>query len=91
MSPTSSSSSQDGGGNDSDGRARGGEFDEPSSSRRRSDNGVWPEPFVEALASQVAIDASRSVGRLAAAPALFNLFQNRNLYRISMEDCCESH
>ncbi|KAG5551359.1 hypothetical protein RHGRI_009690 [Rhododendron griersonianum] len=57
------------------GRGRGGDFEGPSSSRRRSGDGVWPEPFVEALAVQVAIDASRSVNRLAAAAALFNLFQ----------------
>ncbi|MCD9642367.1 hypothetical protein HAX54_029151 [Datura stramonium] len=48
--------------------------------RRRgggSNNGVWPEPFLEALATQMAIDASRSIGRLAAAQALSNLFQWR--------------
>ncbi|KAG9148642.1 hypothetical protein Leryth_019146 [Lithospermum erythrorhizon] len=43
-----------------------------SSSRRRLDiNEVWPAPFIEALSFQVAIDASRSAGRLAAAPAIF--------------------
>lgn len=36
---------------------------------------VWPEPFVEALAFQVAIDASLNDGRLAAAQALYNIFQ----------------
>lgn len=50
-----------------------------SSSRRRrrgvGNNGVWPEPFLEALATQMAIDASRSIGRLVAAQALSNLFQ----------------
>ncbi|KAL2464412.1 Transcriptional regulator STERILE APETALA [Forsythia ovata] len=73
MSTSSSTEGGDGGG----GGGVGGEFEGPSSSRsrRRSSNGVWPEPFVEALAFQVAIDASRSIGRLAAAQALFNLFQ----------------
>ncbi|KAK6151579.1 hypothetical protein DH2020_014214 [Rehmannia glutinosa] len=53
-------------------------FEGPSSSRSRMrpSNGVWPEPFVETLAFQVAIDASRTIGRLAAAQALFNIFQN---------------
>ncbi|GAB2274999.1 hypothetical protein Dimus_009767 [Dionaea muscipula] len=51
-----------------------------SSSRRRSSSfmaaseGVWPEPFVESLAFQVALDASVSNGRLAAAPAMAILF-----------------
>ncbi|CAI9779676.1 unnamed protein product [Fraxinus pennsylvanica] len=72
---TSSSTEGDGSG--------GGEFEGPSSSRtrRRSSNGVWPEPFVEALAFQVAIDASSSIGRLAAAQALFNLFQVCSTWR----------
>lgn len=66
---SSSSSSGDGGG------ARG-DYDAPSSSRqRRSNNGVWPEPFVEALATHVAIDASQTQGRLVAAQVLFNVFQ----------------
>ncbi|KAJ6723839.1 hypothetical protein OIU74_008238 [Salix koriyanagi] len=34
-----------------------------------------PEPFLEALAAQVALDASRLVGRLVAAQALANVFQ----------------
>lgn len=67
---SSSSASEEVGGGDSGG----------SSSRRRRrrggrSNGVWPEPFLEALARQMAIDASRSIGRLAAAQALSNLFQ----------------
>ena len=37
--------------------------------------GVWPEPFVESLTIQVAVDASSSFGRLAVAPALALLFQ----------------
>ncbi|EYU34346.1 hypothetical protein ABFS82_11G033400 [Erythranthe guttata] len=60
------------------GGAAGGEFDQgPSSSRSRIrwSNEVWPEPFLEALAFQLAVDASLSLGRLAAAHALFNIFQ----------------
>ncbi|KAL6534810.1 hypothetical protein OROGR_013485 [Orobanche gracilis] len=56
----------------------GGEVEGPSSSRirmRPNFNDVWPEPFVEALALQVAIDASRTLSRLSAAQALFNVFQ----------------
>lgn len=80
MSSSSSSSSQDengngnGGGSTSARRGRG-DFEGPSSSRQRTVNEIWPEPFVEALAAQVAIGASHSIGRLAAAPALANLFQ----------------
>ncbi|KAL2502459.1 Transcriptional regulator STERILE APETALA [Forsythia ovata] len=47
----------------------------------RSSSGVWPEPFVEALAFQVAIDSSRTIGRLAAAQALFNIFQVCSTWR----------
>ncbi|GKA45014.1 hypothetical protein Tco_0737810 [Tanacetum coccineum] len=65
---SSSSSSHDEG----DG---GREFEEPSHSRQRFNTAVWPEPFLEALATQVAIDAVTSSGRLAAAPAICNLFQ----------------
>ncbi|GJZ19368.1 retrovirus-related pol polyprotein from transposon TNT 1-94 [Tanacetum coccineum] len=53
----------------------GREFEEPSHSRQRYNTAVWPEPFLEALATQVAIDAVTSSGRLAAAPAICNLFQ----------------
>lgn len=54
----------------------------PSSSRRgrRAGNDVWPEPFVEDLALLVAIDASHTVGRLAAAQALALIFQVRDLF-----------
>ncbi|PHU17565.1 Transcriptional regulator STERILE APETALA [Capsicum chinense] len=52
-----------------------GEGPSSSRSRRRAGNDVWPEPFVEDLAMLVAIDASRSVGRLAAAQALTLIFQ----------------
>lgn len=37
--------------------------------------GVWPEPFVESLALQLALDTSLSHGRLAVAPTLAILFQ----------------
>eukprot|EP01018_Ginkgo_biloba_P020112 Gb_09541 [translate_table: standard] len=46
--------------------------------RRRvygNEGGVWPEPFVEALAREVALEAARSGGALAAAPAVANVFQ----------------
>ncbi|KAK1424008.1 hypothetical protein QVD17_19319 [Tagetes erecta] len=52
-----------------------GDFQRPSHSRQRFNTGVWPEPFLEALATQIAIDAAISYGRLAVAPALFNIFQ----------------
>ncbi|URE13524.1 hypothetical protein MUK42_34151 [Musa troglodytarum] len=48
---------------------------DPSSSRLRSADAVWPEHFVEAVAAQVAVDAARSDGRLAAAPAVVSVFQ----------------
>ncbi|KAE8690149.1 Transcriptional regulator STERILE APETALA [Hibiscus syriacus] len=68
-----SSSSEDVNG----GRARrgGGDFGAPSFTRRRANHEIWPGPFVEDLVVQVAIDASRSRGRLAAAAALANMFQ----------------
>ncbi|KAL6541106.1 hypothetical protein OROMI_024989 [Orobanche minor] len=75
-SPSSSSSAEDGGGGA--GGGGGGEVEGPSSSRirmRPNFNDVWPEPFVEALALQVAIDASRTLSRLSAAQAIFNVFQ----------------
>ncbi|CAA0814707.1 Transcriptional regulator STERILE APETALA [Striga hermonthica] len=76
----------------SDEEAGGGhhEFEGPSSSRRRTITvvaawqhpaGVWPAPFVEALAFRVAVDASRTSGRLAAAQALFNIFQVCSTWR----------
>jgi hypothetical protein len=54
------------------------EFEAPSSSsssRQRAMNEVWLEPVVEALATQVAIDASHYHGRLSAASALAIIFQ----------------
>ncbi|XP_022771668.1 transcriptional regulator STERILE APETALA-like [Durio zibethinus] len=67
-----SSSSVDGNDN---GASRGGNFAGPSLTRRRANNEIWPGPFVEDLVVQVAIDASRSLGRLSAAAALVNVFQ----------------
>ncbi|XP_058080518.1 transcriptional regulator STERILE APETALA [Magnolia sinica] len=58
-----------------------GRIGEPSSSRMRSSNAVWPEPFVEALATQVAIDATATNGRLAAGPALVSVFQVCSTWR----------
>ncbi|KAL1531062.1 transcriptional regulator STERILE APETALA-like [Salvia divinorum] len=63
MSTSSSSSSSEGGSASSFQR------------RTRSRKGVWPEPFVEALAVEVASDANLNAGRLAAAQALVNIFQ----------------
>ncbi|KAL0287498.1 UNVERIFIED_CONTAM: Transcriptional regulator STERILE APETALA [Sesamum angustifolium] len=79
----STSSSEEVEGGDGGGGGGGGEFEGPSSRRRmmRSSNGVWPAPFVEALAFQVAADASLIVGRLAAAQALFNVFQVCSTWR----------
>ncbi|KAK3184530.1 hypothetical protein Dsin_031816 [Dipteronia sinensis] len=84
-SSSSSSPSEDSNGNGGGGGARrrraGGDYEGPSSSRRRAANEVWPEPFLEALATQVAIDAARSAGRLAAAAALANVFQVCSTWR----------
>lgn len=66
-------------------RRGGGSGEGPSSSRRRAVSEVWPEPFLEALAAQVAIAASRNIGRLAAAAALANVFQVCN--RINIQKC----
>ncbi|CAI0378012.1 unnamed protein product [Linum tenue] len=68
--PSSSSSSSQG--ND----GGGDEYEGPSRSRPRGAvNEVWPEPFLEALATHVATDAALFAGRLAAAQALANVFQ----------------
>ncbi|GAV86754.1 WD40 domain-containing protein [Cephalotus follicularis] len=76
------SDSDNGNGNGGDyGARRGGDFEGPSASRRRAINDIWPEPFLEALATQVAIDASRSIGRLAAAQAVANVFQVCSTWR----------
>ncbi|XP_042519925.1 transcriptional regulator STERILE APETALA [Macadamia integrifolia] len=88
-SSASSSSSQVGRGRgrrrmvrrDRDGGRRGGRPSSSSSSPPLPRNGVWPEPFVEALALQVAIDAVRTSGRLAAAPAIANVFQVCSTWR----------
>nr|XP_043620073.1 transcriptional regulator STERILE APETALA [Erigeron canadensis] len=86
MSTSSSSSSHDGG-DGGNGGGGGGEFDEPPHARQRFNSGVWPEPFLEALASQIAIDSALTDGRLAAAPALFNIFQVCRTWRtVSQSD-----
>ncbi|XP_019251455.1 PREDICTED: transcriptional regulator STERILE APETALA-like isoform X1 [Nicotiana attenuata] len=78
-----SSSEEVGGGGDGGNGGGGGTGGGPSSSRTRrgGGNGVWPEPFLEALASQIAIDASLSTGRLAAAQAISGLFQVCSTWR----------
>ncbi|KAK4787936.1 hypothetical protein SAY86_011769 [Trapa natans] len=64
-------------------RAATSVYEGPSSSRRRrgGSGDVWPELFLEALATQVAIDANRSFGHLAAASSLTNLFQVCSTWR----------
>ncbi|KAI4305647.1 hypothetical protein L6164_029002 [Bauhinia variegata] len=57
------------------------DFHGPSPSRRRAMNEVWPAPFLEALATQVAVEAARSQGRLSAATALANVFQVCSTWR----------
>ncbi|MBA0579234.1 transcriptional regulator STERILE APETALA [Gossypium raimondii] len=78
-SASSSSSSEDGNGNGNGNghgaRRGGGDFEGPSLTRRRGNNEIWPGPFVEDLVVKVAIDASRSIGRLAAAGAIAHVFQ----------------
>ncbi|CAN7058476.1 unnamed protein product [Brassica rapa subsp. trilocularis] len=77
----SSSSSASDNGNSSGGLSSvagrsGGVFEAPSPSRpRHSANDVWPEPFLESLAVQVAVDASLSTSPVDAAPALANVFR----------------
>ncbi|XP_024007533.1 transcriptional regulator STERILE APETALA [Eutrema salsugineum] len=78
MSSSSSSSENgdSGGGSTFGARRTGGVFEAPSPSRPRyGANDVWPEPFLESLAVQVAVDASLSSGLLSAAPALANVFR----------------
>ncbi|KAI4308510.1 hypothetical protein L6164_031574 [Bauhinia variegata] len=60
---------------------RTSDFEGPSSSRLRAMNEVWPAPFLEALATQVAIEAAQSQGRLFVAPALANVFQVCSTWR----------
>ncbi|GMI70919.1 STERILE APETALA [Hibiscus trionum] len=79
MSSSSSSSSEDG--NDNSAPRRGFDFGGPSLTHRRAINEIWPGPFLEDLVVQVAIDASRSLGRLAAAAALANVFQVCSTWR----------
>ncbi|XP_020223356.1 transcriptional regulator STERILE APETALA [Cajanus cajan] len=62
---------------------RTGQFEAagPSSSRQRAMNEVLPEPILEALATQVAVDAAQNNGRLSAASALAILFQVCSTWR----------
>ncbi|KAL0334073.1 UNVERIFIED_CONTAM: Transcriptional regulator STERILE APETALA [Sesamum angustifolium] len=61
----------------------GGGVEGPSSSRSRIRwaNEVWPAPFLEALAVRITVDASATVGRIAAAQALLNVFQVCSTWR----------
>ncbi|KAL4361380.1 hypothetical protein GQ457_04G025200 [Hibiscus cannabinus] len=78
MSSSSSSSSSE----DSNGGARrGADFEGSSLTRRPANNEIWPGPFLEDLVIQVAIDTRRSLGRLAAASALANVFQVCSTWR----------
>ncbi|KAG4952835.1 hypothetical protein JHK87_038429 [Glycine soja] len=62
---------------------RSGQFEASSSSsqRQRAMNEVLPEPFLEALATQLALDAANYNGRLSAASALAILFQVCSTWR----------
>ncbi|XP_008778313.1 transcriptional regulator STERILE APETALA [Phoenix dactylifera] len=95
-SPPASSPSEGGGAGGAEERGGGGDEEivggpsdrgprragDPSSSRRRSADAVWPEHFVESVAVRVAVDAARSDGRLAAAPAVAAIFQVCSTWRI---------
>ncbi|XP_043688407.1 transcriptional regulator STERILE APETALA [Telopea speciosissima] len=71
----------EGSGDGDGGQRRRGRPSSSSSPQQPPPNGFWPEPFVEALALQVAIDAVRTSGRLAAAPAIANVFQVCSTWR----------
>ncbi|CAN8323551.1 unnamed protein product [Cochlearia groenlandica] len=72
----SSSSDNEDSGDGSNSGVGGGVYEAPSPSRPRLiSNDVWPEPFLESLAVQVAVNASLSLGLLSAGPALANVFQ----------------
>ncbi|KAJ8899385.1 hypothetical protein K2173_018359 [Erythroxylum novogranatense] len=94
---SSSSSSGNGRGNASSTHyiaRRGGDYEAgPTRIRPLTPiNDVWPEPFVEALAAQVAIEAARFAGRLAAAQALANVFQVCSMWRtVSRSDLLWHH
>ena len=57
--------------------------------RRRANNEIWPGPFVENHVVQVAIDASRSLGRLdiAAALAKWVRFVPHGMLSLTLIDC----
>jgi len=56
-------------------RARSHETDVSQEARNDQNGGVWPEPFIEALAQAVALEAARCGGALAVGPAVVNVFQ----------------
>lgn len=56
-------------------RARSEDTDVSVEARNDHNGGVWPEPFLEALAKAVALEAARSGGALAVGPAVVNVFQ----------------
>ncbi|RDX86631.1 Transcriptional regulator STERILE APETALA, partial [Mucuna pruriens] len=71
---------------------RTGQFEGSSSSRQRAMNELLPEPFLEALAIQHALDAAHYNGRLAAASALAILFQVCSTWReVSRSDPLWQH
>ncbi|WOL10433.1 hypothetical protein Cni_G19188 [Canna indica] len=63
----------------------GSTVDVPSSSHPPSFAGVLPEHFVEAVAVEVAVNAARSAGRLAAAPAVAAVFQVCSMWRAASQ------
>lgn len=56
-------------------RARSEDTDVSVEARNDHNGGVWPEPFLEALAQAVALEAAKSGGALAVGPAVVNVFQ----------------
>ncbi|CAN0927197.1 Transcriptional regulator STERILE APETALA [Linum grandiflorum] len=88
-SSTTSSSSANGNNNDGGGSRlagssttrRGDDYEGPSRSRPRGVYEVWPEPFLEALATHIAADSALFSGRLSAAQALSNVFQVCSTWR----------
>ncbi|KAL0337688.1 UNVERIFIED_CONTAM: Transcriptional regulator STERILE APETALA [Sesamum calycinum] len=81
MSASSSSSSSSREVEGGDGGGGGVEGPSSSRSRIRWANEVWPAPFLEALAVRITVDASATVGRIAAAQALLNVFQVCSTWR----------
>ncbi|XP_028550406.1 transcriptional regulator STERILE APETALA [Dendrobium catenatum] len=63
---------------------------EPSSSRPRSADLIWPEHFVEAVAGRIAEDAALVGRRLDAAPAVVTFFQSRVLKNFDALQVCSA-